>query len=262
MLAITALVTIALAITPILGVDTHNAAPAHRRHHEVANRARGDISKRFSGARATFYDVGMGACGQYNQPGDFIVALNQDQFGSGYPGPHCFETITITYGGKTAHATIMDMCPGCPFGGLDFSMGLFTFFADPNLGVLSVDWNFGASGGNPNPPPSSKPQPPSSPAPPTHTTPKSHHQPPTSTWEPVPSPTHTYSPPVVHTTSTTSHTTSHSTTSKSTSQYTPTSTLPSTTPSVVPIETGPDNLGALNIFVLSLANLVVLSIGV
>ena len=98
------------------------------------------------------FSLGMGACGQYNQPGDFIVALNQDQFGSGYPGPHCFETITITYGGKTAHATIMDMvscccviwlrcslliicvkCPGCPFGGLDFSLGLFTVIIQISL---------------------------------------------------------------------------------------------------------------------------------
>ena len=51
---------------------------------------------------------GLGACGKVNKPSDFIVALNQAQFGSGYPGPHCFETITITYGGKTAQATIMD----------------------------------------------------------------------------------------------------------------------------------------------------------
>jgi hypothetical protein len=91
------------------------------------------------------FPLGLGACGQYNQPSDFIVALNQDQFGPGYPGPHCFESITLTCNGKTAHATIMDevrslfrarprprvlivctKCPGCPYAGLDLSEGLFS----------------------------------------------------------------------------------------------------------------------------------------
>jgi hypothetical protein len=36
------------------------------------------------------------------------VALNVEQYGSGYPGPQCFKSITIQYGGKTAQATIMD----------------------------------------------------------------------------------------------------------------------------------------------------------
>jgi hypothetical protein len=37
-----------------------------------------------------------------------IVALNADQFGSGYPGPNCGKSITLKYGGKTATAKIMD----------------------------------------------------------------------------------------------------------------------------------------------------------
>ena len=39
---------------------------------------------------------------------DKIVALNAPQYGGGSPGPQCFKSITITYGGKTAQATIMD----------------------------------------------------------------------------------------------------------------------------------------------------------
>lgn len=39
---------------------------------------------------------------------DKIVALNVAQYGGGYPGPYCFKSITIWYGGKTAQATIMD----------------------------------------------------------------------------------------------------------------------------------------------------------
>lgn len=37
-----------------------------------------------------------------------IVALNVQQFGSGYPGPYCFQPITISYNGQTIQATITD----------------------------------------------------------------------------------------------------------------------------------------------------------
>lgn len=39
-----------------------SATPPHRRHHEVANRARADVDvhkRAFTGMRFTFYDVGL-----------------------------------------------------------------------------------------------------------------------------------------------------------------------------------------------------------
>ncbi|KAF9221100.1 hypothetical protein BS17DRAFT_768873 [Gyrodon lividus] len=133
------------------------ASPFARRHHEVANRARADVDihqRSFTGARFTFYDVGLGACGIWNGRNDLIVALNVNQFGPGYPGQYCFKTITISYGGKTTQAIITDkvqwpveflsrmQCMGCPWGGLDFSRGLFDFFASEDIGVLYGDWWF------------------------------------------------------------------------------------------------------------------------
>jgi hypothetical protein len=49
-----------------------------------------------------------GACGTVNTNDDFIVALNAEDFGEGYPGVHCGKTITMSFGGKTAQAKIMD----------------------------------------------------------------------------------------------------------------------------------------------------------
>jgi len=87
-----------------------------------------------------------GACGKYSQPGDFVSVSfsflffsscnnsnsylsdrriehsgeskkifidlffyhSMQQYGYGSPGPQCFKTITITYGGKSTQATIMD----------------------------------------------------------------------------------------------------------------------------------------------------------
>ncbi|KAG2075317.1 hypothetical protein BDR04DRAFT_1133349 [Suillus decipiens] len=124
------------------------------RHQELAQRVRGDVDihkRAFDSARFTFYDVGLGACGQYSSPGDFIVALNVIQYGIGFPGPQCFKSITISYGGKTAQATIMDECMGCPYGGLDFSTGLFNFFASQDAGVLYGSWWFNDDAGEPAP---------------------------------------------------------------------------------------------------------------
>jgi len=122
-----------------------SATPSHRRHHEVAKRARADVDvhkRSFTNSRFTFYDVGLGACGVWNKPGDMIVALNVEQFGSGYPGPYCFQPITISYNGQTIQATITDKCMGCPWGGLDFSRGLFDKLAAEAVGVLYGEWWF------------------------------------------------------------------------------------------------------------------------
>ncbi|KAI6028441.1 hypothetical protein F5J12DRAFT_805432 [Pisolithus orientalis] len=187
-----------------------------RRHQEVAKRARADVDlhkrQTFTNARFTFYDVGLGACGQTNVPTDFIVALNVEQYGSGYPGPYCFQSITISYGGKTTQATIMDECMGCPWGGLDFSTGLFDFFAAESEGVLYGTWwfNDGSSSGGGDTTTSSTPQwTPTTTAP--EWTPTTSSTPqwtptttdmPTTTWSPTPSTTTSSTPPPTTTSST------------------------------------------------------------
>ncbi|KAG6335158.1 hypothetical protein ID866_3942 [Astraeus odoratus] len=188
-----------------------------RRHHqEVARRARGevDLHKRqtYANARFTFYDVGLGACGQTNVASDFIVALNVEQYGSGYPGPYCFQSITISYGGKTAQATIMDECMGCPWGGLDFSRGLFDYFASESDGVLYGTWwfNDGSGGGE-------------------TTTSSTPVWTPTTTSTPEWTPTSTYIPITTYQPTTTSTTPTPTTTSTTPSQSTSTSTAPPTT---------------------------------
>lgn len=103
-----------------------------------------EFEKRIDNARMTWYDIrtGVTACGKRYSPSDFVVALNGAQFGNGYPGPNCFKKIQIKYKGKTANAQIVDKCPGCPYGGLDLTEGLFKHFAPLSQGVLSATWNF------------------------------------------------------------------------------------------------------------------------
>ncbi|KAL0071555.1 hypothetical protein AAF712_001412 [Marasmius tenuissimus] len=209
----------ALLALPGFAGNSHN----HRRHH--ARTPKTNISKRAFGGRLTYYQTGLGACGGYNNPSDFIVALNTAQYGGGYPGPNCGKHITISYGGKTHDATIVDECPTCDHGDLDLSQSLFEFFAPTSVGVLQAEWWFndgsGGGGGQQPPPPTTTEAPP---------------PPPTTTEAPPPPPTTTEAPPPPPETTTTTHheepttttheettSTSETTTSSSTSE-TPTTT--------------------------------------
>ncbi|KAJ7109197.1 RlpA-like double-psi beta-barrel-protein domain-containing protein-containing protein [Mycena epipterygia] len=183
----------------------------HVNHRELAKRAKGDLEKRdsFTNARWTFYSTGLGACGGFNTDSDFIVALNQDTFGTSYPSKYCNKQITMTYNGKTTTATITDSCPGCPSpGGLDLSPGLFSFFGSQDLGVIQGTWWFNdGTAGDSGTTTTKQPAPP--PPPPTttkHTTTSTTHTTPTST----------YTPPTTTTTSTTSTKKSSTTTSTTT----------------------------------------------
>jgi hypothetical protein len=94
---------------------------------------------------STWYSFGkgaLGACGQGLDPNDYVVALNEGQYGSlNAQSSHCGKTITISNGVKTAKARIMDACPKgiqCHWGALDMSQSLFTFFNPLGVGVFNI----------------------------------------------------------------------------------------------------------------------------
>ncbi|KAG8691055.1 hypothetical protein FRC11_007167 [Ceratobasidium sp. 423] len=210
---------VAASLAAAVAAD-HGHSLHARSHHQVG---RSNLQKRYSGT-ATYYAVGMGACGQNNVASDFIVALNSDQFGSGYPGPNCFKPITICAKGKCVGATIMDECPTCGSGSLDLSEGLFKQFASTDDGVFQMTWTFNGDGGGDSKPTSTK-----KPDPTTTKKPE-----PTTTW--TPEPTTTWEAPT--TTSSKSKTTTSSpppeTTSTHESTTSSTSSTPTTTSTVAP----------------------------
>ncbi|KIK94829.1 hypothetical protein PAXRUDRAFT_781180 [Paxillus rubicundulus Ve08.2h10] len=156
-----------------------------------------------------------GACGVTNGPNDFIVALNSAEYDG---GAHCFEMITITINGKTTQAQITDeaswwiwwtrLCPGCAPGGLDFSQGLFQYFAPVSEGELYGSWYYN----------SDKPTSTSTPPPPATTT----------------SYFHTSTPPPTTTTTTT---TTSSSSLSSTSTSSATTSTPSSSSPLSPVPT-------------------------
>ncbi|KAF8061535.1 expansin family protein [Lyophyllum atratum] len=165
--------------------NVHNSDASLRRRHaerspslpllgrNVSSATEGGVAtlnKRFDGARFSFYDAGLGACGGHNTNNDFIVALNHAQFDS---GDFCFKTITINYKGKSTQAQIVDKCMECPFGALDFSRGLFDFFASQDEGYIYGAWNLGSGAPKPTPKPdptTTKEKPTPTPTPTTSTT--------------------------------------------------------------------------------------------
>ncbi|KAB5590736.1 hypothetical protein CTheo_5827 [Ceratobasidium theobromae] len=274
-----------LAITASLAavvIADHGHNLLGRSHHHHIDHAA--LHKRAYTGQATYYAVGLGACGQYSQPSDFIVALNSAQYGGGYPGPHCFQSVRICKTGtdNCQNAVIMDECPTCAYGSLDMSEGLFKAFSSLDAGVFPISWTFAGESSDDNPP---KP-----------TTTKENK--PTTTWkpEPTPEPTTTWEPPTTtsskkktttspppettsseeptttSSTSSTPTTTSTTETPTSTSTSVATSTSSSTTSSAAPSATaassgsggaqgssGNSNLKDANEIVLALGQLAVVA---
>ncbi|KZT28529.1 hypothetical protein NEOLEDRAFT_1129345 [Neolentinus lepideus HHB14362 ss-1] len=251
--AFSSIFALSLSFFGLVSADSSHAQ-VNRKHHarrDLAARETHQLGKRFDNARFTYFKDGLGACGQYSGPSDFIVAINVPQYDG---GSHCFETITITANGKTTQAQVVDECEACPYGALDFSEGLFQYFSSLDQGTIYGTWEFGSG----DPTTSSTPIP----------TPTTTSWSSTSTWSPPPTTsskppkttsTSTWSPPTSTSTSTKSTHTSTSTTSTSTTSTS--SAAPSTTSSAADTlptasESNPDNLAQFNIALVNLAGLV------
>ncbi|KXS12965.1 hypothetical protein M427DRAFT_387679 [Gonapodya prolifera JEL478] len=104
----------------------------------------------FSG-RATYYNTrafgaggqtttGIGACGSQLWDSDYAVALNSGQYSQ---GGWCGVKICIqnpSTGAQTT-ATVLDLCPECPWGAVDLTPAAFGAINNGNLGMLpSVNW--------------------------------------------------------------------------------------------------------------------------
>lgn len=114
-----------LSLLHLVGADHGNHLENRRSHANHASRDN-TLSKRNDG-RGTYFVtgewrvreknpcpctfpetaslLGLGACGGWNKPSDYIVALN---IGMWDGGSHCGESLTITAEGKTMTATVAD----------------------------------------------------------------------------------------------------------------------------------------------------------
>lgn len=102
----------------------------------VTTQERASSGQTFTGD-ITYYQPGLGACGETSSDSDTVVALSPAE----YDGS-CGKTITITKGGKTATAKVVDKCPACASGAIDVSSTVFKSLADMAVGRTQVSWSF------------------------------------------------------------------------------------------------------------------------
>ncbi|CAG8680772.1 14576_t:CDS:2 [Acaulospora morrowiae] len=93
----------------------------------------------------TFYEIGMGACGQQNTDQDLVAALPVSMFGNSPNNnpnlnKNCFRNATVSHNGKSVTVTIVDICQGCKSGDLDLSPAAFCKLADPSEGRIPITY--------------------------------------------------------------------------------------------------------------------------
>ncbi|KAF9467022.1 plant expansin [Collybia nuda] len=99
----------------------------------------------------TFYQPGLGACGNFNTANEFVVAMAHATYDS-YPGatpnpnlnPICQRSIRATYQGKTVILRVVDRCAGCAGASdIDMSPAAFSVLAPLSAGRLQgVEWDY------------------------------------------------------------------------------------------------------------------------
>jgi expansin (peptidoglycan-binding protein) len=89
--------------------------------------------------QATYYNAdGTGACGFKATPNDLdVAALN----GSQYKKSWCGQCALVTGPKGMVKVRIVDLCPGCAFGGLDLSQQAFEAIAALSAGRVKITWH-------------------------------------------------------------------------------------------------------------------------
>lgn len=100
----------------------------------------------------TYYDPGLGACGELHGGHEMVVALNQPQWdesalnlGFWTPNARCGQMVEIsTEHGRNVKARIVDLCPACHYGSLDVSRPVFMALSPFGLypGRLRMNFTF------------------------------------------------------------------------------------------------------------------------
>ena len=95
---------------------------------------------------ATFYSVGADNCGTSSTDSDYVCAISQKMYdsvaSSDSISEYCGHSININYNGKTITVKVVDSCESCDATHLDLSPSAFQALADPDLGVIDIQWEW------------------------------------------------------------------------------------------------------------------------
>ncbi|KAI9268022.1 RlpA-like double-psi beta-barrel-protein domain-containing protein-containing protein [Phascolomyces articulosus] len=94
--------------------------------------------------QVTFFTPNQGACGDWNDDDDMIVALGPAWYGNmNAESKYCGEKVLITGPrGNSITVTVKDACPPCDRGHLDLSPAAFAKLGEFDTGILKVKWHF------------------------------------------------------------------------------------------------------------------------
>ncbi|KAI9475419.1 MAG: RlpA-like double-psi beta-barrel-protein domain-containing protein-containing protein [Benjaminiella poitrasii] len=98
--------------------------------------ARGSMS-----GDATYYDVGLGSCGDTNSNDEMVVALSSDLMGDSAGSSYCGKSITVKSKSGSVKVKVVDTCPGCSKEDVDLSPSAFEKIAKLSEGRVSVTWS-------------------------------------------------------------------------------------------------------------------------
>ncbi|KAI8145419.1 RlpA-like double-psi beta-barrel-protein domain-containing protein-containing protein [Fennellomyces sp. T-0311] len=94
--------------------------------------------------KVTFFTPNQGACGDWNDDSDMIVALGPAWYGNmNAVSKYCGSRVQVTGPrGNSITVTVKDACPPCDSGHLDLSPAAFEKLGDFDTGILKVKWRF------------------------------------------------------------------------------------------------------------------------
>lgn len=113
---------------------------------QTSSSSGGSSGGKYSG-EGTYYDVGLGSCGQTDSNSQFVAALNAPQMKNGdnpNNNPQCGKKIKVTNpaNGKSVTVKLVDTCPPCASGDVDLSPSAFAAIADMDLGRIPIKWDW------------------------------------------------------------------------------------------------------------------------
>ncbi|KAL6699204.1 expansin-like protein [Trichoderma pleuroticola] len=88
----------------------------------------------------TWYNTGLGACGQTNSDNELVVAVSHSLYDREHP---CGRKIRVSYQGRSAVVTVVDRCAGCAENDLDLSPAAFrAVIGELDIGRTAATWDW------------------------------------------------------------------------------------------------------------------------
>ncbi|KAK4066041.1 uncharacterized protein Triagg1_8350 [Trichoderma aggressivum f. europaeum] len=121
---------IATALSALCLAVASSAAPTEAEAH-AASAHSGSV---------TWYNTGLGACGNVNNDGELVVAVSHSLYDREHP---CGRKIRVGYHDRSAVVTVVDRCAGCAENDLDLSPAAFrAAIGELDIGRITATWDW------------------------------------------------------------------------------------------------------------------------